>query len=162
MFPLVKHMDPQSRMVLGLNNFSSSLPMTKVNLLQPGAWIIKEMAFQIWWHIWTPIQNINSPVDTLKTSSRYYKSVMFSNDSWVVMFSNHIDCFVNLRPFPYRISQLYLKIKLTKSLKLICLNINFLIFCFTHHATFKANTLSTLKPIWQGPGNIFKLFLFIF
>ena len=44
MFPLVKHMDPQSRMVWGLNNFTTFLLMTKVNLLQSGLWTIKVMA----------------------------------------------------------------------------------------------------------------------
>ena len=47
MFPLVKHMDPQSRMVWGLSNLTSSLLMTKVYLLQPGDWSIKEKASHI-------------------------------------------------------------------------------------------------------------------
>ena len=33
-----------------------------------------------------PLLNTNSSVDTLKTSSRYSKTVLFSNDSWVVTF----------------------------------------------------------------------------
>ena len=42
MFPLVTHLDPQSRMVGTLSNLITSLLMTKVNLLQLGALILKE------------------------------------------------------------------------------------------------------------------------
>ena len=108
MFPLVTHLDPQSRMVWGLSNLTSSLLMTTVNLCNLEFGLSRREPHTIWWHIWTPIQNINSSVDTLKTSSTCFKSVLFSNNSFVVMFC---------KPAPYSLQNLSVytyKINLTK------------------------------------------------
>ena len=62
--------------------------------------------------------------------------------------------FVNLCPNPYKIFQSQIGNQLNRNLSNDFVYLpNFLNFCFTHHATFKANTSTNLKPKGQGPGN---------